>query len=167
MPPRFLMSTLRRRLRRGPPARDPHEAGSVFLRGRAVADSHRQLRRRPRAGGGRRLDRRSDRGEARREAGADGACRRGAARRRGGQLQHVGHPDRVDRGGAVRQLPPSLARHALLQPAALSASARAISKARHRHGRRRRRSEFADRRSAGVVARRTRRGHRQPDRIHG
>jgi hypothetical protein len=38
--------------------------------------------------------------------------------------QHVGHPDRRARRGPLRRLPPALAGHALLQPAALPAPAR-------------------------------------------
>ena len=65
-----------------------------------------------------------------------------AARRPGldRQLEHLGHPDRRARRRPQRRLPPALARHALLQPAALPAAARGDPDAGHRSGRRRGRS---------------------------
>ena len=69
------------------------------------------------------------------------------------QLQHVGHPDRRARRGPQRRLPPPLARHALLQPAALPAAARGHPDAGHRSRRSSTPSrEFADQRlGKGVV----------------
>ena len=54
------------------------------------------------------------------------------------QLEHVGHPDRRARRGPHRRLPAALARHPLLQPAALPAAARDHPDRRHRPGGRRR-----------------------------
>ena len=59
------------------------------------------------------------------------------ARRHDRQLEHVRHSDRGARRGPQRRLPAALARHAFLQPAALSAPARSHSDAGHRSGRRR------------------------------
>ena len=59
-------------------------------------------------------------------------CRAAAGHDR--QLEHVGHSDRRAGRGAQRRLPPPLAGHALLQPAALPAAARADSDPRYRSG---------------------------------
>ena len=50
-------------------------------------------------------------------------------------FEHLGYSDRLARGGPQRRFPPSLAGHAFLQPAALSAPARADSHGRDRPGR--------------------------------
>ncbi len=69
-----------------------------------------------------------------------GAAREGRRRAAAGldrQLEHVRHSDRRARRGAQRRLPAALARHALLQPAALPAPARGHSDAGDRPGGRR------------------------------
>ena len=113
-----------------------------------------------------RLDRRGDRRAARRQAGAARKGGRGAAAGFDRQLQHVGHPDRRARRRAQRRLPPALARHALLQPAALPAAARGHSDPRHAARGRRRGQPL--RRSPPRQGRRHREGlaelHRQPHR---
>ena len=62
------------------------------------------------------------------------------------QLEHLGHSDRRARRRPHRRLPPALARHALLQPAALPAAARAHPDRRDRSGGRRR-----DRRASAIT----------------
>ncbi len=78
------------------------------------------------------LDRRSDRRAARRQASAVRARRVGAPRRIDRVLEHVRHPDRGAGRRTQRRLPAPLARHALLQSAALSAAARDHPDAGHR-----------------------------------
>ena len=95
-----------------------------FTRDAARAHHDRRLRRRPRPPRRRRLDRRGRRRAARRQAGAARASRRGAAAGHDRVVEHLGHSDRGARRRPERRLPAALARHALLQPAALPAAAR-------------------------------------------
>ena len=100
------------------------QARSLLHQRRRLAHRPRRLRfsRGFRADRRRRLDCRSGRRTARRQAVAARARRRGAQGGRDRQLEHVGHSGRVDRRRPIRVVPPALARHALLQSAALSAS---------------------------------------------
>ena len=91
-----------------------------------------------------RLDHGSGRRAARHQAAAARERRREAAPGIDRQLEHLGHPDRGDRRGPLGRFPQALARHALLQPAALPAAARDHPDRRDRSGRRRRHVPFGD-----------------------
>ena len=79
---------------------------------------------------------RSDHRTARAQAGAVRAAREAASRAHDRRIEHVEHSDAHARSTESRaDLPIALRRHALLQPAAISASARDHSTPRHRAGR--------------------------------
>ena len=133
------------------------EAGSAVHARRLQARHDRRLRHASRSDREDRLDHGSDRRAARHQAAAAREGRREAAARLDRQLEHVRHPDRRARRRPIGRFPQALARHALLQSAALPAPARDHSDRRHRSGRRRR--DGAVRRSRPRQGRRHREGH--------
>ena len=109
------------------------QARSVLHARHARADPHRRLRDRPAAHRGVRLDHRGRRRAARRQARAARASRRAHdARARIVSSNTSGIPIAALAEGRSRRLPAALARHALLQSAALSAPARGHPDAGHR-----------------------------------
>ena len=103
------------------------------------------------------LDHRSGRRAAGREARAVRAHRPPSHAADDRQLQHLGDPDCGDRRGPVRVLQGAHARHTLLQPPSVSATARSHSNAGHRS--RGRRRDCAVRRPSPRQRRRPREGH--------
>ena len=91
---------------------------------RAARDRDRQPRRRSREARRLRSRRRSDHRAARAEAGALRASREAAAGAHDRRVEHVGHSDEAADARAQRVVEAALPRHALLQSAALSPSAR-------------------------------------------
>ncbi len=122
----------------GPEAGAGAQAGSVLHPGRARAHHHRRLRHRPGEA------RRTPTGSSKRSSSSSTSSARcssgstpSAARARSSRRTPPGIPIASAGRRTQRRLPPALARHALLQPAALPAPGRGDSDRRHRSRRRR------------------------------